>query len=275
MFVAILALLGSTTLLAANKGDNIATNICNSSKVPPSYHVVGELVSVIIPTYNEENYIRPTLDAIIHQTYTPIEIVISDETQEQEGIDAIDAIAAEYDCKIVHSLEKNVAYGRNIGAEASSGAIVLFLDADCIMSQTFVEQLVDGLNRPSIKLSHGVDVFYNGNALRQAFRVIISNNKAIDFTTGKGVAMHRENFFEIGGYDVNLDPMQPNQHEDTDLGRRVKEKWGIDSIYLDRSAYVAEACRRPVNLLPHEATWDKRGYRNGDSIDGFMLRTGL
>ena len=268
------ALAGITAVIgsaAASHGDSIASKIMANSKNEPPYHVTGPSVSVVIPTYHEEDYICPALDAIMHQTYTPIEIVISDQTQDQEGIDKIDEIAAIYNCKIIHSTEKNVSIGRNMGAEVSNGQIVLFLDADCIMSQTFVEQLVTGLVRPGIKISHGVDVFQDSNFVRQSFRILVSNNKDINFTTGKGVAMWKEDFFEIGGYNENLNPMEANQHEDIDLGYRVQLEWGREAIYLDRTAYVAEASRRPIGLFRHltkTSTWDHRGYRDGKAIDG-------
>jgi len=271
MFWAIAGITAVISSVAASHGDSIASKILADSKQEPPYHVTGPSVSVVIPTYHEEDYISPALDAIIHQTYTPIEIVISDQTQDQEGIDKIDEIASIYNCRIIHIAAKNVSIGRNMGAEVSNGQIVLFLDADCIMSQTFVEQLITGLVKPDIKISHGVDVFYDSNVVRQSVRILVSNNKDVNFTTGKGVAMWKEDFFDIGGYNENLDPLKANQHEDTDLGQRVQSTWGRESIYLDRTAYVAESNRRPIGLFRHmtkTSTWDHRGYRDGKAIDG-------
>jgi len=269
MIIPVVAILGTAfgaELVEANIGENVASSILTKSKLPPDYKVSGEVVSVIIPTYKEEFYIEDTLIAIVNQTYEPIEVVISD-ASDLDSMIATQEITDQYCCKFVHTNVKNISLGRNLGADGAGGKILIFLDADCIMANDFVERLVRGLVKPGIHLAHGADVFNPGTVFyRQGTRMMWDAWKPLDYTTGRGVAMYATDFWEIGGYDINIDPTLPNQREDTDLGRRVAEKWGKDSIYIDREAYVSEPPRRPISP-PGLPAWRDRAWRNGEAID--------
>jgi len=256
---------------SASHGDSIASKILADSKQEPPYHVTGPLVSVVIPTYHEEDYIEAALLGIKNQTYGPIEIVISDASQDQEAIDKITNISSIYGCTMVHTFIKNISLGRNLGAEAAIGDILIFLDADCVMAQNFVEKLVSHLS-DTIKLSHGLDVFYLAPVIHQSMRILISNNKPYTYTSGRGICIHKEDFNEIGKYNIDIDPTQPHMREDLDIGRKVIQQWGSDSIYLDKTAFVAEAYRRPFSAVAlTDKAWTHRGYRSGQAIDGLSL----
>lgn len=281
MLVALLALLGSATLIGASKWEDLGKYIYETSKVPPDYHVTGEPVSVIIPTYKEEGYLDDTLTAIRNQTYEPIEIVISD-ASDDESMAATQAIADAYGAKVVHTYYKNVSLGRNLGAEGASSKILIFLDADCIMARDFVEKVVANLNIEGVRLSHGSDSYYDAPLYRDAIRFYGMAFKPKTYTSGRGICMRADDFWAVGGYDVNVDPMEAGQREDLDLGRKVIEMWGVDSLFYDGSAMIAESCRRPFDITTvlsrtsgAIAPWSERGYRKEGAIDGFTIRTGL
>ena len=257
----------ATIVVTRSYSDAVALNIMQQAKTEPSYHITGdELVSVIIPTYYEVDYIGNTLESIRHQTYTPIEIIVSDETHDIESIDATRQICDQYDATLVHRWIKNVALGRNNGADEATGDILLFIDADCILPNDYIEKMVRGLHIEGIHLSHGVDIYQpGGSALGQSGRFFWRQSKPNTYTKF-GVAMYAQDFWLVGAYNGDIDPMLPHQREDKDLGRRVVEMWGAQSLYIDRTAIIAEAPRRPQSI-PGAAPWKNRAWRSGKVID--------
>lgn len=91
------------------------------------------MLSIIIPTLNEEKYLPRLLDSIKSQDYVDYEIIVAD----AGSIDRTVAIATSYDCQVV--LGGLPAKGRNEGAKVAKGDILLFLDADVVLSPHFLK----------------------------------------------------------------------------------------------------------------------------------------
>jgi glycosyltransferase involved in cell wall biosynthesis len=100
------------------------------------------LVSVIIPSYRAENYIRETLDSVIAQTWPELEVFIIDDGSP----DNTAAIAAGYTSDKVNVIvQKNsgACVARNKGLELSKGKYIQFLDADDVLSPDKIERQVE------------------------------------------------------------------------------------------------------------------------------------
>ncbi len=89
------------------------------------------MISIVIPTLNEGEYLEETLRSIKSQTSQDFEIIVSDSKSD----DNTQKIAKKYGAKIVVSERRGPAFGRNRGAEAAKGDILLFLDADTVLSK--------------------------------------------------------------------------------------------------------------------------------------------
>lgn len=89
----------------------------------------NETVSVVIPVFNGERYLREALDSVLNQTYDDLDIVVVDDA----STDSTPDILQEYGDRI-HSLrlERNqgAAVARNAALEAAKGRYVAFLDSD-------------------------------------------------------------------------------------------------------------------------------------------------
>lgn len=86
-------------------------------------------ISVIIPVYNGEKYIRKCLDSVINQTKKEIEIVVVNDG----STDNTESIIKEYkDKRIKYFKNTNhgIGYSRNFGVSKSSGKYIMFLDSD-------------------------------------------------------------------------------------------------------------------------------------------------
>jgi glycosyltransferase involved in cell wall biosynthesis len=93
------------------------------------------MLSIVIPTYNEEKYLPYLLRSIQAQSYTDYEIIVAD----NGSTDATRKIAEEAGARVVAG--GNPAGGRNRGAEAARGEFVLFLDADVILPDPWFLQM--------------------------------------------------------------------------------------------------------------------------------------
>src|SRR5687767_6578001 len=96
------------------------------------------MLSIIIPTYNEEEYLPFLLRSIQAQSYKDYEVIIADAS----STDKTRAIAAEFGARVVQGGLPGA--GRNRGAEAAKGENLLFLDADVILPDPWFLQMTVG-----------------------------------------------------------------------------------------------------------------------------------
>lgn len=90
------------------------------------------MISVIIPVYNAERYIRYTLDSVVSQDYPEKEIVIVDDCSSDQSPIIIKEYMKDYPYIVYHRLNKNsgVAIARNTGIKLAKGRYIAFVDSD-------------------------------------------------------------------------------------------------------------------------------------------------
>ncbi|RUM43861.1 MAG: hypothetical protein DSY80_05125, partial [Desulfocapsa sp.] len=99
-------------------------------------------ISVIIPCYNQGHYIRETLDSVLGQTYTNIEVIIvNDGSDDQQTSTILNQINSQ-NVQILHTDNQGLAAARNNGIRAACGELILPLDADDLIASSYVEQAV-------------------------------------------------------------------------------------------------------------------------------------
>ena len=103
-----------------------------------------KLVSIIVPIYNVEKYLRQCLDSILRQTFRPLEIILVNDGS-TDGSDTICQEYAEIDERIVYLKKENggVSDARNVGLDAVTSDYVLFIDSDDWIEPTYVEVLYE------------------------------------------------------------------------------------------------------------------------------------
>lgn len=101
------------------------------------------MVSVIIPVYNAEKYIRECLESLLRQTYPDFEIICVDDGS-QDGSPEILRMYEERDSRISVLVQQNQYAGvaRNAGMERAKGKYLLFLDADDFFCEDMLEEVV-------------------------------------------------------------------------------------------------------------------------------------
>lgn len=95
-------------------------------------------LSIIIPAKNEEEYLPRLLKSIREQNFpaSRYEVIVADANSSDKTVE----VARSYDCKVVKG--GMPAVGRNAGAKEAEGEILLFVDADSILPEKFIESVV-------------------------------------------------------------------------------------------------------------------------------------
>lgn len=108
----------------------------------------NEKVSIIIPVYKVEAYIRECLDSVIRQTYKNLEIILVDDGSPDQCGQICDEYAQEDSrIQVIHKENAGVSAARNTGIDAATGTYMIFADSDDVLHEQMVElylRYVDG-----------------------------------------------------------------------------------------------------------------------------------
>lgn len=100
-------------------------------------------VSIIVPVYNEEQYISATLDSIINQNFEGFELIVVDDGSTDNTLEiATEKLSnSKINHKIIHQENNGVSSARNRGIEESCGEYIVFVDADDYILTEHLSQL--------------------------------------------------------------------------------------------------------------------------------------
>lgn len=101
------------------------------------------LISVIVPVYKVEPYLRQCVDSIINQTYTNLEIILIDDGSPDRCPEICDEYAAKDSrVRVIHQKNSGVSAARNAGLNIASGDYIGFVDADDWIEPNMYEELL-------------------------------------------------------------------------------------------------------------------------------------
>ncbi len=169
------------------------------------------MISIVIPTLNEEVAIGETVASIKKGLHLPHEIIVSD----GNSTDKTREYARKAGARVVAyegAGRQSIAEGRNAGARASTGTYILFMDADCSIADpdTFFNRALSrfghdqelsaltGYIRVSPGKEHLSDKIVMG-IVNTYFR-ILNNIVGVGASTGEFQFMRRDAFYGVGGF---------------------------------------------------------------------------
>ncbi len=103
--------------------------------------IQNSLISIIVPVYNVEKYLRECLDSILAQTHKNFELVLVDDGSKDSSGDICEEYAAK-DSRIVliHQENRGLSGARNTGLAASKGEYIIFIDSDDTITVDYLEK---------------------------------------------------------------------------------------------------------------------------------------
>lgn len=108
-------------------------------------------ISIIVPIYNVESYLKRCLDSLINQTYSNIEIIlINDGSTDLSGDISSKYAKIDKRIKLINSSNKGVSCARNKGLELASGDYIMFVDPDDYIELNTCEMLIKNIGNNDI-----------------------------------------------------------------------------------------------------------------------------
>lgn len=161
-------------------------------------------VSILIPLYNSEKFIKETIECCLKQTYPNIEIIIVDDGSTDNSY----AIAKSYESEHIHIFRQpnsGACKARNLAFEKSTGDYIMYLDADDLMSYNKIEKQIELLSQydyhPNIIATCRYEEFYENSNVKFNKRIIYRN-----YSTGLDLledAWNNSVFFLVSCYLVS------------------------------------------------------------------------
>ena len=111
------------------------------------------LISVIVPVYNNQNYLRQSIDSILSQTYKNLEILIVDDgSSDQSGAICDEYAAKDSRIRVFHTANRGASAAKNLALSKASGKFIGFVDSDDYVTPGMYQHLLDLLE------THDADV---------------------------------------------------------------------------------------------------------------------
>ena len=165
--------------------------------------------SIIVPAFNEEDYLGTTLHAVqaasmelsAHSEDVDVELIVVD----NNSGDATAAIVRDKGAQVVHEPVQGIARARNTGARHAGGDVLIFVDADVLMTPELLRVIHTALDDPDC-IGGGVDVDYRARRLfvglySLAWRLL---GRLTGMVQGATQFCRKSAFDQVGGYDENV-----------------------------------------------------------------------
>ena len=100
-------------------------------------------VTIIIPIYNTERYLKRCLESVISQTYSNLEIILVDDgSTDNSGIICDNYAKKDTRIRVIHQRNSGVSIARNVAIDISQGEYIKFVDSDDTMDAFAIEKMI-------------------------------------------------------------------------------------------------------------------------------------
>jgi glycosyltransferase involved in cell wall biosynthesis len=159
------------------------------------------LVSVVIPSHNYGRFLPTAIESVLAQSYADVEVLVVDDG----STDDTSAVAQRYPIRTISRPRGGLSRAANQGIAASTGALVMRLDADDMLAPTYVEETVRALETfPAADFAYtGMELFgaATGRYMSEPFDPdVLAEHNYIHASA----LMRRASFDRVGGYAPDL-----------------------------------------------------------------------
>src|SRR5260370_36474064 len=170
------------------------------------------MISVVVPTYNEANYLSATLDSVADSNAQKETIVV-----DAGSVDGTRELAEQRASNVLLSSRRQRAHQMNFGAQHAHGSVLLFLNADHVLPPLAIDHIKSSVAKDQI-IGGGFARRYDSNSWFLRITCLLAGLRtrwAGWFLGDQAIFIRRETFERLGGYqDLDL-------FEDLDLSRRM------------------------------------------------------
>lgn len=193
------------------------------------------MISIIIPTYNEEECLDKLLVSIKKQDYKDYEIIVADANSKDSTCD----IARNFGATVCEGGLPSV--GRNAGSKIANGDYLLFLDADTVLPKGFLRKAIREFDRYYYEIASFYQYPISDKHIDKVYFKLVRNTKDVlgkrfPFMSGANILITKRLHKKIKGFNEKL-----KVGEDNDYGNRAKK---IAKFGLIENTHVKLSVRR-------------------------------
>lgn len=228
-------------------------------------------VSVIIPVYNEEKVINDCINSLSEQTFKELEIIIIDDGSTDKTPQILSGYKTNnLKCRILQQNHLGAGEARNLGAKNAIGQILVFVDADMIFDNKFIEMLTKPIRSGEVigTFSKYEYVFNKNNIWSKCWN--LNRNLPIDRMHNKNYpdsqpvfrAVLKKEFDRVGGFDAI------GYIDDHTLSKKI----GVEAVNAKGAIFYH---RNPETLqeVYQQARWiGKSEYKNRKIKIEFLMK---
>jgi len=211
------------------------------------------LVSIIIPCYNDAEYIEQAVNSALNQTYPNKEVIVVDDGSNKETKSVLKQLEPKI-TQLITQENKGQSAARNVGIKAASGIYILALDSDDYFEHSFCSLAVPQLQRTEVKIVSCYANLIIDNVITEIYKPTGGN--VVNFLVRNGAlasAIFRKSDWSFcGGYDESM----KNGYEDWEF-----------NINLLKTGGKAEIIR--------EALYNYRRGRNTTNVKANLIKYNL
>lgn len=199
------------------------------------HKIINPLVSIIVPIYNGEKFIKRCIDSILNQTYTNIEIIcVVNGSTDNSDQEVLKYTQIDNRIKLITTSISDLGTASNIGLNNANGEYISFVDVDDWVTNQYIEHLLIGVTKGFRICKSNMDYFYGSE-----YKPVYSNKKNGQYTLReiswllpcRQAAIYDKKLFE------NVKFLENSYYEDLAtwpllLGQVTKIYYISDSIYI-------------------------------------------
>lgn len=204
------------------------------------------LISVVIPAYNEEQYLTRSLQSVINQEFQNFELIVVN----NNSTDKTAEIAEGFGAKVIFESQRGVGFARQTGFLEAKAEIIVTTDSDTIVPPNWLLRIINKFEKDKILVAFGgLYTLYSGPLTAKLTIFYLAHPAwVLDkiFSRGWGLtgvnfAVKKEAFLKVGGFKTEL-----SMGEDAEISRRLKK---VGNVVLDPHFRVQTSGRRYRNGL--------------------------
>ena len=230
-------------------------------------------VSIIVPVYQVEKYIRQCVDSILAQTFTDFELILVDDgSKDQSGKICDEYARMDTRVKVIHKENGGAADTRNRGVNQAVGNYVMFVDSDDYLAPTMLECLYRNILNENADIAACNYLYFFENDRKKDF----ATNVQSEVLTGTEIFYYRKNERNYGFWTVVWNKLMKRETVGKVRFRSGKyyedEFWANEIYQMDIKIVTIPECLYYYRQHENSTMRQKKIARSLDLIEAYQER---